>query len=51
MTPARSSSISTTVRYEWDGKTARLVGYSECCKCERPTEDYVLCPNCGSVKR
>jgi hypothetical protein len=46
-----TGTTSTTLRYEQQGDHLVVVGISECCKCEQPTEDLVLCPRCGSVKR
>lgn len=45
-----TSNVTYTYEVRPDG-TAHLIGVSDCCKCKEPTEDYVLCPRCGSVKR
>lgn len=45
-----STSSNETFYYRVVDGVVTPVGRSDCCKCGHPTEDYVLCVECGSVK-
>jgi len=47
MPDTRTWNGSETLTFDGAG---RLVGYTRCCQCRRPTKSYAICLDCGDVK-